>query len=88
MKKPIELDVNHMGSLISALLLKRGQNEFTLPFEDYHKLDLGSYAVVTSAEWTGDKGYPDSITASVVHVDSLPAYLEELEKEFGGEDGH
>jgi hypothetical protein len=71
MKKPIELDINHCGSIITAILKEQGKTEYTLSFDEFIKQDLGSFAIRCMSEWSDGKDYPDSITVSVVSVSDL-----------------
>lgn len=71
MRKPIELSGDHLSSIITAMLKERGLTEYTLQFDTFHELDLGSYGLECSAEWneTDGKSYPDSITVTIRKLD-------------------
>lgn len=77
MKKPIELDVNHLGSFITALMMECGVKEYTLSFKNYEELKLRDYAIYTEAEWSeGNTEYPDSLTVHVIDVSNVASLAE------------
>jgi hypothetical protein len=67
-KKPIELNQSHLSSFVTALLMERGLTEYTMSFDQYTELDLGSYGLSYTGDWTEGADQPDSITVTIFKV--------------------
>ena len=65
MKTPLPIGNGELSSIICAMLIERGLDSFTLPLEDFERLNLGAYGLECEGEIAEDG---DTVTAMIVTI--------------------
>lgn len=66
MKTPLPIGNGELSSIICAMLRERGLDSFTLPLEDFERLNLGAYGLECEGEFANeDDDIPTSMTVTI-----------------------
>lgn len=89
-REPIELNEGMLSSFISLMLMRQGETEVTMSFEEYNERKLEDYCIQSWCVRGDDESRPDSVTCCLVAVKDLPPddgiNLADLLRQLGAEE--
>lgn len=69
MKLPIQMQVEHLSAIITAMLMQSGEDSFTLSNDEFDNLDLSSFGLSCEGELTTDGENFTAITVTIVQAE-------------------